>query len=725
MGSKSEPPTLPSNANAPQRPKRARLSLVLAAVLLTAFIRFSFVLAPLINHSFRRSCGFASVSTANVCPQPAPLSPSTNAAVWSNLTALHRTPAFHARAVAQLSAAVQIPTETFDSMGPVGEDPRWASRGPFVDHLTSAFPRVHANLALQKVNTYGLIYTWQGSDATLKPLLLMGHYDVVPVAPLSADEWTFPAYSGHFDGENIWGRGSSDDKSGVIGILTSVESLLEAGFAPTRTVILSFGFDEEAGGYHVRSSPFPILRLYFLSFCVSRFALASLFALFPFFSARFLRSSGDATHDTRCQGDLRCLPAPLSSSTRRRHGMGSLARDPFRRWSSTSRTTYSTGGKDLVFCPAVTTLARIRFPPSCPCWIPDGDGDASQLSLFLPPLIMTLDADRFGPDSFAMIVDEGAGFTSTFGAIVASPGIAEKGGVNLVVEVQTPGEGLWRGGEAGHGAVPVPPAHTSIGILAALIVHMEANAPVPKLETDTPAFNMAACFAVHAPDVPHKLKRAILRAPKSEKARKRAEDMLLTDPMIRALVGTTQAVDIVSGGVKSNALPEQAMALVNHRIATQSSVNATLTRDANLLLPLAERFNLSVTAFGEALTPSAAAYGTLELSAPQPLEPAPITPSGSGAKPYELLAGTIREVFRVARTGVEDIVVAPGLMTGNTDTRYNWELSKHIFRYGHGNMITGGLGGIHTVNEHIKADAFVEMITFFTTLILNADEAEL
>jgi hypothetical protein len=33
------------------------------------------------------------------------------------------------------------------------------------------------------------------------------------------------------------------------------------------------------------------------------------------------------------------------------------------------------------------------------------------------------------------------------------------------------------------------------------------------------------------------------------------------------------------------------------------------------------------------------------------------------------------------------------------DTRFNWELSKHIFRYGHGNMIGGGLGGIHTVNE--------------------------
>ncbi|KAJ7245403.1 hypothetical protein B0H12DRAFT_1127803 [Mycena haematopus] len=416
----------------------------------------------------------------------------------------------------------------------------------------------------------------------------MGHYDVVPVAPLSADQWTFPAYSGHFDGENIWGRGSSDDKSGVIGILTTIESLLETGFAPARTVVLSFGFDEEAGGYH---------------------------------------------------------------------GAG-----------------------------------------------------------YLGPALL----DRFGPDSFAMIVDEGSGFTSTFGAVIATPAVAEKGSVDVTVEVKTPG---------GHSSVP--PTHTSIGILAALIVHLEAHAPVPTLELDTPVFDIASCLAAHAPAIPPKLKRSILRAPHSERARKRAGEMLVQDPMTRALLGTTQAVDIINGGVKSNALPEQAAAVVNHRIATQSSVKATITRDADLVLDLAERFNLSVTAYGEHLTPeSVPAYGELELSAPRSLEPAPISPSGSGARPYALLAGTIRSVFRAARTGdaeaeAEDILVAPGVMTGNTDTRFTWELSKHIFRYGHGNYLSGGLGGIHTVDERITADAFVEMITFFTTLVLNADETEL
>ncbi|KAJ7216742.1 hypothetical protein B0H12DRAFT_342835 [Mycena haematopus] len=211
----------------------------------------------------------------------------------------------------------------------------------------------------------------------------------------------------------------------------------------------------------------------------------------------------------------------------------------------------------------------------------------------------------------------------------------------------------------------VPPAHTSIGILAALIVHLEAHAPVLTLELDTPVFDMASCLAAHAPDIPPKLKRA--------------GEMLVEDPMTPALLGTTQAVDLISGGVKSNALPEQAVALVNHRIATQSSVKATITRDADLVLDLAARFNLAVTAYGERLIPeSVPAYGTLELSAPQTLEPAPITPSGSGARPYALLAGTIRSVFRAARTGgagVEGIVVALGIMTGNTGASIRSSLS--------------------------------------------------
>ena len=56
----------------------------------------------------------------------------------------------------------------------------------------------------------------------------------------------------HFSGVEadgfIWGRGSQDNKSGVIAILEAVERLVKEGFQPTRTLWLVFGHDEETDG---------------------------------------------------------------------------------------------------------------------------------------------------------------------------------------------------------------------------------------------------------------------------------------------------------------------------------------------------------------------------------------------------------------------------------------------------------------------------------------------
>jgi len=42
-------------------------------------------------------------------------------------------------------------------------------------------------------------------------------------------------------GEWIWGRGSSDDKSGLIGIMITLETLFAKGYVPKRTIVLGFG----------------------------------------------------------------------------------------------------------------------------------------------------------------------------------------------------------------------------------------------------------------------------------------------------------------------------------------------------------------------------------------------------------------------------------------------------------------------------------------------------
>ncbi|KAA1468874.1 carboxypeptidase S [Dentipellis sp. KUC8613] len=524
-----------------------------------------------------------------LCPQVDALYPDNNGELWKSLGDALQTDEFRGRAVDWLGGAVRIPTESHDKMLPVGEDPRWDVFIPFQEYLQQAFPLVHSNLTLTKVNTYGLVYHWKGSDDSLKPLLLAAHQDVVPVNPTTADEWTFPPFSGHYDGERLWGRGSSDDKSGLIGILSSVESLLEKSFQPNRSIVLAFGFDEEVSGLH---------------------------------GARHI-------------------------------------------------------GKWLF--------------------------------------------DKYGKDAFAMLVDEGGGFGTRHGSIFANVGVGEKGYIDTRIEVTSPG---------GHSSVP--PAHTSIGILSQLLVHFESKPIKSHLERATPMYGTAQCFAAHGKDFPRKLGQRIQKSLHSDKALRKAEKGLFKlDPSFENLAGSTQAIDLIQGGVKTNALPEQAWAVVNHRIATQSSVAAVQDRDTDLLRSLSKHFNLSYTAFGNSISPKdAPAYGTLTLSDAwgTALNPAPITPTDADAIPYRILSGTIKATYDSHRNldGGNNIVVSPGIMSGNTDTRYYWDLTSHIFRYNHHNSGEGGdlSNGVHTVNEFIRVDDFVEMIRFFTALILNADEAK-
>ena len=88
--------------------------------------------------------------------------------------------------------------------------------------------------------------TWKGKDPSLRPVVLMSHQDVVP-AP-NDEDWTHPPFGGTVSQGWIWGRGTLDTKGTLIGILEAVEQMLREGFEPTRTVILSFGHDEELGG---------------------------------------------------------------------------------------------------------------------------------------------------------------------------------------------------------------------------------------------------------------------------------------------------------------------------------------------------------------------------------------------------------------------------------------------------------------------------------------------
>ena len=115
-------------------------------------------------------------------------------------------------------------------------------------HLRERFPRVHASLQREVVGGLTLLYTWPGSDANAKPIALLAHQDVVPIAPGSEAKWQTAPFSGEVRDGYVWGRGAWDDKANLIAQLEAVEMLLAGGFKPRQTVYLVFGADEEVGG---------------------------------------------------------------------------------------------------------------------------------------------------------------------------------------------------------------------------------------------------------------------------------------------------------------------------------------------------------------------------------------------------------------------------------------------------------------------------------------------
>lgn len=149
------------------------------------------------------------------------------------------------RAAAQiLAGALRFPTVSRSDPADIDREAYRA----FLGFLEESFPRVHRTLRVERINDLSLLYTWKGTAPERPPILLTGHYDVVPVEPGARDAWRQPPFAGRIVDGEVWGRGALDDKIGVIGVLHAVETLLAQGFQPERTVMLAFGHDEEVGG---------------------------------------------------------------------------------------------------------------------------------------------------------------------------------------------------------------------------------------------------------------------------------------------------------------------------------------------------------------------------------------------------------------------------------------------------------------------------------------------
>ena len=143
-----------------------------------------------------------------------------------------------------LAEAIRLPTVAFE------ERERNDPQEILAVHafLRSTYPLVHERCTVETVNDLSLLITWGGTDREADPLLLMAHMDVVPIEPGTEDDWDVEPFAGEIANGFLWGRGTIDDKGPLIAIMEATEHLMRVGFEPERTVIISFGHDEEIGG---------------------------------------------------------------------------------------------------------------------------------------------------------------------------------------------------------------------------------------------------------------------------------------------------------------------------------------------------------------------------------------------------------------------------------------------------------------------------------------------
>jgi len=99
--------------------------------------------------------------------------------------------------------------------------------------------------ALPGDQTAALIVRWRSPHATKKPMLILGHMDVVEA---KREDWKFDPFVFREQDGYFLGRGSSDMKNGDVATTMAAVKLMSEGFRPDRDIIFFYSGDEETRG---------------------------------------------------------------------------------------------------------------------------------------------------------------------------------------------------------------------------------------------------------------------------------------------------------------------------------------------------------------------------------------------------------------------------------------------------------------------------------------------
>ncbi|MCA1562750.1 MAG: M20/M25/M40 family metallo-hydrolase, partial [Acidobacteria bacterium] len=159
------------------------------------------------------------------------------AASFAGLTGVPQTSS-HAPDWAALEAETRRHFEAlvrFDTSDPPGRE------APAADYLKNVLEKAGIPAETFEIESgrTNLVARLKGSGRK-RPLLIMGHTDVVNVDP---KKWTHPPFSATRDGGYVYGRGTVDDKDNVVAALMAMLTLKRQNVALDRDVI----FLAEAG----------------------------------------------------------------------------------------------------------------------------------------------------------------------------------------------------------------------------------------------------------------------------------------------------------------------------------------------------------------------------------------------------------------------------------------------------------------------------------------------
>jgi carboxypeptidase PM20D1 len=255
---------------------------------------------------------------------------------------------------------------------------------------------------------------------------------------------------------------------------------------------------------------------------------------------------------------------------------------------------------------------------------------------------------------------------------VALVGVAEKGYMTLKLSAL---------GQGGHSSMPPP--RSVVGVLSEAVARVEANPMPPRL--DGLARQMLEAVAPDMDPVPRVL----------------MSNLWLTSPLVvsqlqksnsaNAMLRSTLAATVFNAGERENVLPGVATALINSRLLPGDSSQAVQAHVQEVLKGLDVKVEML----------------------PQRVEASPISPTSDGG--FALIARSLRELQ-------PEVIVAPGLLVGGTDSRHYQDVADQIFRFSPVHAASADMARFHGTNERMAISNHVQMIQFYERLLRLADE---